>query len=102
MDDSRLVGWQLALTRGDLSIDVLGRVVEVISGQTLDEFLRTRIFEPLGMVDTGFSVPAEQTGRLAALYGAHPATSLAVPLAAAGASVLQPPSAHLGGGRCDS
>ena len=81
-----------------MSIDVLGRVVEIISGQTLDEFLRARIFEPLGMADTGFSVPAEHAGRLAALYGAHPATGLAVPLAAAGAAVLHPPSAHLGGG----
>ena len=81
-----------------MSIDVLGRVVEVISGQTLDEFFRTRIFEPLGMVDTGFSVPEAKVDRLAALYGAHPGTGLAVPMAAAGAAVLQPPAAHMGGG----
>ncbi len=81
-----------------MAIDVLGRVVEVISGQTLDEFLRTRIFEPLGMVDTGFSVPEADAGRLAALYGAHPATGLAVPMAVAGRAVLQPPPAFLGGG----
>jgi CubicO group peptidase (beta-lactamase class C family) len=81
-----------------MSIDVLGRVVELISGQTLGEFLRTRIFEPLGMVDTGFFVPESEVDRLAALYGAHPGTGLAVPLVAAGAAVLQPPAAHLGGG----
>lgn len=81
-----------------MSIDVLGRVVEVISGQTLAEFLRTRIFEPLGMVDTGFSVPSIDSDRLAALYGAHPGTGLAVPMAAAGAAILTAPTAHLGGG----
>lgn len=41
-----------------LSTDVLGRLVEVVSGQSFDIFLRERIFEPLGMVDTGFYVPA--------------------------------------------
>ena len=81
-----------------MSIDVLGRVVELISGQTLGEFMRTRIFEPSGMVDTGFSVPADDVDRLAALYGAHPGTGLAVPLVTAGAAALQPPAAHLGGG----
>ena len=44
------------------SIDVLGRVVEVVSGQPLDEFLSTRIFKPLGMTDTGFYVPAGEAG----------------------------------------
>jgi len=81
-----------------MAIDVLGRVIEVISGQTLDEFLRERIFEPLGMVDTAFSVPADQAGRLAALYGAHPATNQAMRLDAAGAGALQQPAAFLGGG----
>ena len=81
-----------------MSIDVLGRVIEVISGQTLDEFLRTRIFEPLGMVDTGFSVPQADADRLAALYGAHPGTGQAVPMAAAGQAALHVPQALLGGG----
>ncbi|MEK7767762.1 MAG: serine hydrolase domain-containing protein, partial [bacterium] len=48
--------------------DVLGRVIEVVSGTTLDEFLRTRIFTPLGMPDTSFGVPARKRGRVAALY----------------------------------
>jgi CubicO group peptidase (beta-lactamase class C family) len=49
--------------------DVLGRLVEVISGQPFDAFLKTRIFDPLGMVDAGFYVPDEKHFRLAAVYG---------------------------------
>ena len=49
-----------------VSTDVLGRLVEVIAGRPLDAFLRERIFEPLGMVDTAFS--AVDPERLAALY----------------------------------
>ncbi len=52
-----------------VSTDVLGRVVEVVSGQTLDAFFRERILEPLAMADTGFEVAAENLGRLAKLYG---------------------------------
>ncbi|MCD9097315.1 beta-lactamase family protein [Luteimonas sp. A1P009] len=44
--------------------NVLSRLVEVVSGEPLDAFLRTRLFVPLGMVDTGFSVPAEQRVRV--------------------------------------
>ncbi len=47
------------------STDVLGRLVEVISGQTLGAFLSERILTPLGMTDSGFSVPAAQQARLA-------------------------------------
>jgi CubicO group peptidase (beta-lactamase class C family) len=54
--------------RYGLSTDVLGRVVEVASGMPLDEFFRTRIFEPLGMVDTDFSVPMEKGERLATIH----------------------------------
>jgi len=52
-----------------LSIDVLGRLVEVTSGMSLDEFLRRRIFDPLGMKDTHFYLPQEKVARLAAVYG---------------------------------
>jgi CubicO group peptidase (beta-lactamase class C family) len=51
-----------------VSIDVLGRVIEVASGDTLDVFLRKTIFEPLDMPDTAFSVPAEKLSRFAANY----------------------------------
>lgn len=47
---------------------VLGRLVEVWSGQPLDVFMQERIFEPLGMVDTGFHVPDEDYDRLATVY----------------------------------
>jgi CubicO group peptidase (beta-lactamase class C family) len=55
-----------------VATDVLGRIVEVVSGQTLDEFFRTRIFEPLGMTDTGFAVDRANADRLATLYAADP------------------------------
>ena len=51
-----------------VSTDVIGRVVEVVSGQPLDRFLAERIFEPLGMVDTAFDVPDGKLGRLASCY----------------------------------
>jgi CubicO group peptidase (beta-lactamase class C family) len=51
-----------------LSIDVLGYLVEVVSGKTLDEFFRERIFDPLRMKDTYFFPPKEKLGRLAAVY----------------------------------
>lgn len=51
-----------------VSADVLGRVIEVASGQSLDQFFRKRIFEPLGMKDTFFNVPQEKQSRLAQMY----------------------------------
>jgi CubicO group peptidase (beta-lactamase class C family) len=51
-----------------LSTDVLGHIVEVASGQTLEDFLETRIFTPLGMVDTGFRVRGGDADRLARVY----------------------------------
>ena len=51
-----------------VSTDVLGYLVEVISGMPYDEYLRTKIFEPLGMVDTAFWVPEEKRERFAANY----------------------------------
>jgi len=51
-----------------LSVDVLGRVVEVASGSSFDVFLRDRIFKPLGMTDTGFEVPDAKWARMATVY----------------------------------
>ena len=51
-----------------VSTDVLGYLVEVVSGMPFEEFLQTRLFEPLGMVDTAFSVPVEKLDRFAAVY----------------------------------
>jgi CubicO group peptidase (beta-lactamase class C family) len=50
------------------SIDVLGRLVEVVSGKPLDQFFEERIFRPLGMKDSAFYVPEEKWSRLAVLY----------------------------------
>jgi CubicO group peptidase (beta-lactamase class C family) len=47
-----------------INTDVLCRVVEVVSGRPFGRFLRERLFEPLGMVDTGFSVPSAQRHRV--------------------------------------
>lgn len=55
-----------------LSTDVLGRLVEVISGQDLESFMRSRTFEPLGMHDTYFDLPADKTSRLAVVYEPGP------------------------------
>jgi CubicO group peptidase (beta-lactamase class C family) len=52
-----------------VSTDVLGRVVEVASGKALDEFFAERIFKPLDMKDSGFFVPEDKLGRLAASHG---------------------------------
>ena len=71
-----LAGLPLAFQPGtkwrySLSIDVLGALVEVISGQPLDVFMQERLFEPLGMRDTAFFVPPQKRERLAVVYG-HP------------------------------
>jgi CubicO group peptidase (beta-lactamase class C family) len=54
--------------RYGLSFEVLACLVEIVSGEWFDLFLRHHIFEPLGMKDTGYEVPPEKTHRLAALY----------------------------------
>jgi CubicO group peptidase (beta-lactamase class C family) len=59
-----------------LGIDVLGRLVEVVSGKSLDEFFKTRIFEPLGMKDTEFYVPDAKVDRLATAYTWYPEKGL--------------------------
>ena len=51
-----------------VGIDVLGRLVEVASGMSFDQFLEQRVFQPLKMNDTGFWVPKEDLGRFAQLY----------------------------------
>jgi CubicO group peptidase (beta-lactamase class C family) len=63
--------------------DTLGRVIEIVSGLKLDQFLRQRIFEPLGMRDTSFSQPGDKLSRVATAYergenGLRPGTPLAV------------------------
>ena len=59
-----------------VAADVVGRLVEVASGQPFDRFLQERIFAPLGMADTGFFCPPEKVDRLAEMYGPDPAGGL--------------------------
>jgi len=84
------------------STDVLGRVVEVASGETLDTFFRERIFDPLGMVDTDFYVPEEKLRRLMACYNRNPDTGAITMSDGAGADSklyrAQPPLLNAGGG----
>ena len=56
--------WQYSV-----GIDVAARILEIVSGQSLATVLSERLFEPLGMVDTAFEVPAAKRPRLAAMYG---------------------------------
>ena len=58
--------------------DVVGRLVEVVSGQSLDAFFAEHILGPIGMTDTAFSVPDDKTDRLASLYVPDPDTHRAV------------------------
>jgi len=58
------------------STDVCGALVEIISGQPFDQYLKENLFEPLGMVDTAFYVPPEKAQRLAANYRRAPDKSL--------------------------
>lgn len=80
-----------------VSTDVLGRVVEVISGQPLDEFFGERIFGPLGMTDTSFRPNDEQMSRAARLYGPHAPDGTAV-VSPLEAMTLEPPSLLSGSG----
>ena len=62
------------------STDVIGRVVEIVSGQSLGAFLQDRILGPLGMRDTGFFVPADKHDRLAEAFANDPDTGAPVQL----------------------
>lgn len=79
--------------------DVLGVLIARASGQPLEKFFRERIFDPFGMKDTGFSVPAAKLGRLATCYHFDPAAGkLVVFDEARGGRWSRPPSFESGGG----
>ena len=80
------------------SIDILGRVIEVVSGKPLDVFLKERLFEPLKMNDTMFTVPPGQRGRLAELYTKGPDGRLAVLKPGAGLDLYETGAKLLSGG----
>jgi len=76
------------------STDVLGRLVEVLSGQPLSAFFEQHILAPLGMVDTAFHVPPRHHSRLAEAFGKDPDSGAAVQLL----EVRDPPNFESGGG----
>jgi CubicO group peptidase (beta-lactamase class C family) len=86
-------GWNYSV-----ATDLLGRVVEVVTGQRLDEVFAERIFGPLGMKETRWWVDGDDAGRLAALYVPHPATGQAVRHDDLGRHALTPPTMLSGGG----
>ena len=83
--------------------EVIGRLVEVVAGQPLAEFLHQRIFQPLGMVDTGFGVPPSQRGRVVTAYArsadqglvALPPYPLAPRLHSTGGNLFSTPTDYL-------
>jgi CubicO group peptidase (beta-lactamase class C family) len=78
-------------------LDVMGRVIEVVSGQPFDTFLQQRIFGPTGMASTWFQVPRSEAARLTTNYGV--AGGLLVPIDTPANSIfLDPPPVKLGGG----
>ena len=80
-------------------LDVAGVLVARAAGMSLGEFQRRRLFEPLGMHDTGFFVPPEKASRLATVYARDRETGrLAVWNPASGASFAEPPAFEAGGG----
>lgn len=72
-----------------VAIDVLGRVVEVVSGQPLDQFFAEHIFAPLGMTETAFSVPEADLPRFASLYTPLAGNAMALNSAAEGGDPLR-------------
>ena len=84
--------WEYSPSTG---FDTLGRIVEILSGMSLDQFFKTRVFEPLGMKDTFFTVPADRQAELAVPYVKNE-SGLARPAAAAAASA-QPAAPYFSG-----
>jgi CubicO group peptidase (beta-lactamase class C family) len=81
-----------------VATDVLGRVLEVVAGATLDRVLADRVLDPLGMTGTGWWVPAADVDRLAALYVPLPGTMRAVRADQLGRLAHEPPTHWSGGG----
>lgn len=79
------------------SIDVLGRLVEVLSGMPLDQYFEEKIFRPLGMKDSAFYVPEEKWNRLAVLYAPKRGGGIQRSTAGAQDSFKKKPNLFLGG-----
>jgi CubicO group peptidase (beta-lactamase class C family) len=81
-----------------VATDVLGRVVEVLTGETLDQAFARVVLDPLGMTDTRWWVDGDDVARLAALYVPNPAGGTALRYDAMGDHALKPPALLSGGG----
>jgi CubicO group peptidase (beta-lactamase class C family) len=84
--------WQYSIVS-----DLQGYVIEKLSGQSLDVFFKTRIFEPLGMKDTGFFVPAENAARLLPVYALDPETKTVKDVSHLAGDYLKSPTLFSGG-----
>lgn len=80
-----------------VGLEVAGRVVEVVSGQTFREFLKERIFDPLAMVDTDFHVPDEKLDRFAVNYAPTPEGGIVVMDDPEASAYRKPPKVEMGG-----
>jgi CubicO group peptidase (beta-lactamase class C family) len=81
-----------------VAIDVLGYLVEKLSGISFGEFLRTRLFEPLGMNDTAFWVPSDKIERFSSCYQPEPGRGLKLQDDARSSTYAKPPKLESGGG----
>jgi CubicO group peptidase (beta-lactamase class C family) len=81
-----------------VAIDVMGYLVQKLSGMSFGEFLRTRLFEPLGMTDTAFWCPPEATGRFASCYMPAGAGGIKLQDDAGKSTYAKPPNLESGGG----
>jgi CubicO group peptidase (beta-lactamase class C family) len=81
-----------------ISIDILGHLIEKVSGMAFGEFLRTRLFEPLGMIDTGFHCPPEKISRFSSCYVPGDNGGLKLQDDAQESSYAKPPLLESGGG----
>ena len=84
--------------RYSLAMDVQGAIIEALSGQSLPDFMQARIFEPLGMVDTGFHVPQGKAARLATLYRMSKSRGALKPVDRLRGDAHSPPALAGGGG----
>lgn len=80
-----------------MSAEILGVLIARASGMPLSSFLRERLFEPLGMKDSGFTVPQEKVGRVATLYMEDPSTGGLTPIPGTEAALLAQPVAFESG-----
>jgi CubicO group peptidase (beta-lactamase class C family) len=81
-----------------LNVDLLGRLIEIWSGTTLDAYFQLAVFEPLGMIDTGFYVPADKADRFVSCHGMEEGTMIVVDKAEKSPYLAKPQFLSGGGG----